>query len=276
MSQQTWWGQRLIEVLQRFTQAGRLQRGRRYANRDRIEHFLIESNLVIAKIRGNANPYYGVYQPPTYTTTLEFKAFSIERWQLGVAEITSKASLVSRLMVDEIPEALEANLSSLGISLLPQTASEITTRCTCPDWQNPCKHVAGLYYFLAEQINEDPFILFELRGLPRDALYTELKKSPLGAALVAEREQAQTDPAPVEAYYTPPLTQSPPTVATLQDFWLGTQPLPPVAEPVPGVSAIHIKKQGDNPAFWQQSEPFIAVMEDLYGRVKKYHQGKTL
>ncbi|MDW7650377.1 MAG: DEAD/DEAH box helicase [Bacillota bacterium] len=42
--------------------------------------------------------------------------------------------------------------------------------CSCPDWANPCKHLAAVYLVLANEIDQDPFILFELRGIRREEL----------------------------------------------------------------------------------------------------------
>ncbi|MEL6136709.1 MAG: SWIM zinc finger family protein [Cyanobacteria bacterium J06628_6] len=275
--QQTWWGQRFLETLENFTARSRLQRGRSYANRKRIQDFLIEGNLVIAKIRGSVSPYYGVYTPPLYTTTLEFRAFSPERWQLGIAEMTHSVRLLSQLMENQIPEELPALLAPLKLHLLPRSSIEVVSNCSCPDWENPCKHVAGLYYYLADLIDQDPFILFELRGLPREDLIAELSKSPLGAALAEVLQQTLPEPVPADSYYTCPQTVAVPTIDTLADFWLGaSQAEGAVEAPATTVSALHIKKQGDQPAFWQVSQSFIKTMEDFYSRIKKHNEGKTL
>lgn len=277
MTTQSWWGQRFLEILQTFTNPTRLGRGFRYANRKRIEQFLIEDNLVIGKIRGNASPYYGVYTPPLHTTTIEFDTYSRSRWQFAIDEMTSKASLVSKLMLKDMPNDLEAICNKYKINLLPQSREEITTTCSCPDWENPCKHVAGLYYFLANQLDEDPFLLLELRGLSKAALYEELEKSPLGSALVADLKQTLPEPTSAASYHTRPIAKKVPKTKTLQDFWLSPKPVPTAEPPIQtAVSAIHIKKQGDNPAFWQRENSFIETMTDLYGRVKKFHQDKTI
>ena len=180
--QHTGWGQRLIDVLETFTSRSRLQRGHKYATRKRIQSFVIDGSVVSAQIRGSVSPYYGVYTPPLYTTTLEFRAFSPERWQLALAEMTGSVRLMAQLMDHQIPAELPQRLAPLKIYLLPKSAIEITSDCSCPDWEDPCKHVAGLYYFLAAHIDRDPLTLLELRGLSRRDLIAALQQSPLGAA----------------------------------------------------------------------------------------------
>ncbi|MCX5934057.1 MAG: hypothetical protein NTU99_04610, partial [Pseudanabaena sp. LacPavin_0818_WC45_MAG_42_6] len=59
-------------------------------------------------------------------------------------------------------------------------------------------------------------------------------------------------------------------IPTLKQFWQRQKRLPqaiPFAAPA-SVSAIAIKKQGDNPPFWHKDSSFIETMEILYDRVK--------
>ena len=66
----TWWGQRFMQALEGFTDTGRLQRGRGYRSDSRILDFGIDDGLVTATLRGNINPYYGVYKEPKYKTRI--------------------------------------------------------------------------------------------------------------------------------------------------------------------------------------------------------------
>lgn len=265
----TWWGKKFIEAIEQFTDPGRLSRGRSYARNDKVKSFEIYDNFVTAKVRGSINPYFGVYKEPLYTTTIEFEAISKAKWAAVIALMASKASLISRLLLNEIPENIEDSFSTLGLHLLPKTRKDIHTQCSCPDYSNPCKHIAGVYYLIAAQLDQDPFLLFELRGLPREELKAELKKSPLGQALSAELSAQEQAPHPVESYYTRPQLV-PASSLSLKDFWHGEKRLPQTIEVLPpsAVSAVLIKKQGDFPAFWERDNSFIEVMEEFYGRVK--------
>lgn len=266
----TWWGQRFLTALEKLTDSGRLSRGRSYANGGKVKSFVINSGIVVAQVRGSVNPYFGVYTEPLYTTAIEFQPISAANWAAAIAYIASKASLISRLLLNEMPDNIEDAFHTLGLTLLPRSESDFHSHCSCPDWSNPCKHVAGVYYLLAAELDRDPFLLFELRGLSREDLHTELAKSPLGQALSAELQQAQRPPEAVPSYYPRPETVPAAAVENLKDFWLGAKRLPQTVEPSPSlpVSAIQIKKQGDFPAFWSKDQSFLAAMEDLYDRVK--------
>ena len=69
----TWWRQRFLAALEGFTDSGRLARGRAYGSDSRILKFDIADAVVTATVRGNINPYYGVYKEPRYTTRLRWR-----------------------------------------------------------------------------------------------------------------------------------------------------------------------------------------------------------
>jgi uncharacterized Zn finger protein len=266
----SWWGQRFIAALEKIMDSGRLSRGRSYARGGKVKSFEIQDGLISAKVRGSVNPYFGVYKEPLYTTTIEFKSISAANWSAAIAYIASKASLISRLMLNEIPDNIDNAFAKLDLHLLPHRKDDFKTQCSCPDWSNPCKHIAGVYYLIAAQLDEDPFLLFELRGLSREALQKELARSPLGQALSAELTLEKTAPEPDPSYFTKPRVEKAIAVASLKDFWHGEKRLPQTIEAVPqaSVPAILVKKQGDFPPFWSKDQSFIETIEEFYGRVR--------
>lgn len=266
----TWWGQKFIAALEQVTAPGRLSRGRSYASGGKIKRFDIQDGIITAHVRGSVNPYFGVYTEPLYTTVVEFPPISSAKWAAAIALIASKASLISRLLLNEIPDTIEDAFATLNLNLLPHSEKDFKSHCSCPDWSNPCKHIAGVFYRLANELDRDPFLLFELRGLSRDDLHRELAKSPLGQALSAELQLEQRSPQPVSSYYTRPEPQIVTNLEGLRDFWHGAKRLPQTIEPLPEtiVSGIPIKKQGDFPAFWHRDNSFTEAMETLYDLVK--------
>ena len=269
----TWWGDTFLSTIEQFTDSGRLSRGRTYANGRKVKSFKIDGDRVVAKVRGSVNPYYGVYTEPLYTTTLEFEPISRAKWSVVIALMASKVSILSKLLVGEIPDNIEESFETLGLRLLPEKG-DFTSECDCPDWSNPCKHIAGVYYLVAAELDRDPLKLFELRGLPKEDLLEELSKTPLGVALSKELTADPEPPEPVESLHTVPMVSAVEDALSLNDFWQGEQRLPTLkaaeTEPPPStnVSAILIKKQGDYPPFWDRNNSFIEVMEEFYTRIR--------
>ena len=266
----TWWGQRFIAALEQFTDPGRLGRGRSYASNGRILEHKLVNGTVTAKVRGSINPYFGVYKEPIYRTTITIKPISSADWKKAIRHIASRADLVTKLLMNEMPDTIEDAFSVLGLHLLPHSERDFDTDCSCPDWSNPCKHIAGVYYLLASALDRDPFVMFELRGLSRDDLHTELIRTPLGQILASSLKTEELPPVqPVESYHTRP-TKNPAAITSHKEFWTGPKRLPAPQPPSqqPAVPALLIKKQGDYPPFWHKDTSFITVMEELYDRVR--------
>jgi uncharacterized Zn finger protein len=110
----TWWGKRFIDAIERLTDSGRLQRGRSYARGGKVKSFDINGGQVTAKVRGSVNPYFGVTKEPLYTTSIDFSPISKAKWAAVIALIASKASLISRLLLNEIPDNIEDSFKTWG------------------------------------------------------------------------------------------------------------------------------------------------------------------
>jgi uncharacterized Zn finger protein len=267
----TWWGQKFIAALEGFTDAGRLARGRGYASTHRIKQWNIQGSKVSAEIRGNLNPYYGVYKEPLYHTCFELKPIATADWAKLIRELGGQAAYVSRLLLNEMPDTIEEPFKKLGHYLLPKNAKDLKASCSCPDWGDACKHIAGLYYFLAGKLDQDPFLLFELRGLPRAELLAGLRKTPLGAALADALSETEGEPEIATSYFSRPEPQALPQNVSADDFWRSPKRLPENINPAvpPAVPALLIKKGGDYPAFWTKENSFIETMEGVYEAIRK-------
>lgn len=165
---------KLFDAVKTFTHTGRLTRGRAY--------------------RGNINFYYSVTKEPTLTTHLSLMQISIQDCDKVVLSIVENAGSVCKLMMNEMPDDIEQPFKEVGLTLLPSSYRDFNMSCSCPDNRVPCKHIAGVLYRLAELLDQNPFLLFQLRGLSRKQLHSQLVKSDLGRALLQSLQQQLTPP----------------------------------------------------------------------------------
>ena len=266
----TWWGQKFIEALEAFTDPARLGRGRSYASGGRIKSWEIKNGKVTAKVRGSINPYFGVYKEPTYTTTVQLAPVSAQAWERLIANLGRRAGMITRLLLSEMPESIEDVFREQRLHLLPGGSKDFTTMCSCPDYYNPCKHIAGVCYVLAARLDQDPLLLFELRGLSREKLRAALIETPLGRALAEDMaDMEELEPEPVDSYYAKPQRDVVKGIR-YQDYWGDSAALPPEPAPAPpGLAAGLIRKAGDFPPFWHQDRSFVETMAEFYERVRK-------
>ena len=171
----TWWGKRWIEALENVlgAQAGRLTRGRTYARAGRTHDLTVEKGAVTAKVTGSRAAPYEVH--------IALSQLSDTTWQSAIEGLTAKAGFAASLLAGEMPEAVDEVFCSAGGSLFPAARAELVTRCSCPDWGDPCKHVAATHFVLGEALDHDPFLLFELRGRTKTQVLEALRAARMRA-----------------------------------------------------------------------------------------------
>lgn len=128
---------------------GRLQRGRAYAGPNRLMEFAIDGHTIRATVRGNTTPYFGVYEEPHYQLSIRLKTIPKTQWKAIVAELSTSAAWISRLLMGEMPDSIETAFERHRVQLLPGGGKDLIGRCDCPDDANPCKHSPGAYYKVA-------------------------------------------------------------------------------------------------------------------------------
>lgn len=89
----------------------------------------------------------------------------------------AKVGFVARLLAGEVPADLEEVFDAAGVALFPRTWKELRAHCSCPDWENPCKHIAAVLYVFADQLDTDPWLLLAWRGGTRDQILDPLRGS---------------------------------------------------------------------------------------------------
>ncbi len=169
-----WWSRRFIQLLESFGVGSRLKRGRNYARAGQVIELDVEPGIVIAKVQGSR------YTP--YKVRIRTKPLSDAQWRRVEKAMSSQALHLAKLLAGEMPHEIEQVFTSCKLALFPTSASELKASCTCPDWENPCKHVAATYYILAEQFDLDPFLIFAWRGRDKDELLERLRTQRGGSA----------------------------------------------------------------------------------------------
>jgi uncharacterized Zn finger protein len=239
---QSWWAKRWIAVLEGFNIGARLGRGRSYARNGQVLDIHIGKGKVTARVQGS--------RPKPYDITIEVVPLSTAQWTKLVEALCGQALYTAKLLAGEMPQDIEEVFAKAKLSLFPERLNDLVTDCSCPDWSNPCKHIAAVYYLIGEEFDRDPFLLFRLRGLDRDELLRRL-----GAA----------KPTAKPAKQEPSTSASEPLPADPAAFWKRGE-LPRDfhgGASVPRVSAALPKRLGNFP-FWRGSVHFLDSLEATY------------
>lgn len=164
----TWWGRRWTETLERMGLGARLGRGKNYA----VSGQVMEMKLVGPHVEASV---VGTREAP-YRVTIDFRVPEGAARAAIVGAIRREPILAARLLADDMPMEVEAIFRSVECDLFPggklaPGKYDMTTACSCPDYANPCKHVAAVLLVLGEEIARRPLTLVELRGIGEEELY---------------------------------------------------------------------------------------------------------
>ena len=232
---ETWWSKRWVKTLESFNLGARLTRGKNYARKGQVISIDINPGIVRAKVQGTMSKPNDV--------KIKLKPLSELEWEKAISAMASKAVFAARLLSGEMPQNIEEAFSSSGISLFPKKGDDLVTDCSCPDWSNPCKHIAAVYYLLAEQFDCDPFLIFKLRGRTKEQIIEALRNM----------RAAGAQPEPEDRYGLASSLADPvkPLEECLDRYWqkgseLDQLEINPTA---PEVQNAVLKRLGDSPFF---------------------------
>ena len=173
----TWWSRRFVKVLESYGLGTRMQRGRRYARTGQVLSLDVHAATIAAQVQGSRRT--------PYIVTVSLPEPAPKQWKAIDAAMRAKVGFVARLLAGEVPADLEEVFRASGVALFPRTWRELRARCSCPDWENPCKHIAAVLYVFADQLDTDPWLLLAWRGRTREEILEPLRGSS-GAEAAAE------------------------------------------------------------------------------------------
>ena len=178
-----WWSRRFIGVLESYGMSGRLARGRAYARAGQVLDFGLAQGKVTAQVQGS--------RVRPYQVRIGVLPLTAAQWRRVESQLSGQALFRAKLLAGEMPQEIEEVFAECGTPLFPRLASDLDMRCSCPDWEVPCKHLAAVCYVLAEEFDRDPFAMLAWRGKGRDELLAALRQVPgLGSGPAPEAAAA--------------------------------------------------------------------------------------
>jgi len=268
-----WWSQRFIAALESYGMSGRLQRGRNYARRGQVLEFELTQGKVAARVQGS--------RPQPYTVSIGVLPLTTAQWRQVERRLACQALFRAKLLAGEMPAEIEEVFADCGTPLFPRSAADLRMRCSCPDWEVPCKHLAAVCYVLAEAFDDDPFAMLAWRGKGREDLLAALRlapadRDPHGAT---RKGTAQAGPPAADAAaYGPSATRAaladvagPPLARSLADFWspgLSPARLRALAAPAPAKAVPDLLlRMSDPPAVTVRGQDLRDVLAPAYERL---------
>jgi uncharacterized Zn finger protein len=243
----TWWSQRWLRPLDELDAAfdGRLSRGRTLVRDGGVLQVRVEPGAILATVKGS---YW-----ERYDTAVEVPALAESAWARVLDELTRDTLAEATLLAGEMPNGIEAAFARVGARLFAES-DELIGECACADSYRPCKHILATMYAMAARLDQEPLLLFQLRGKSRAALLAALRARWAGEEDEAFVESSDSSPGLRADRYFGPIPQ-------LDDFSINYEE--------PEEDAAIVRRLGQ-PAFAREDVDIAEALAPVYQAVTRH------
>jgi len=156
----TFWGRAWCEHLEKFSDyENRLPRGRSYVRNGSVCHLDIQKSRIAAKVSGSE----------IYNVQVTIKPLAKDKWRRVKEACAGQIGSLLELLQGRLSDHVMTVVTDKDRGLFPRPG-EISLDCSCPDWADMCKHVAAVLYGVGERLDQQPDLLFVLRGVDHSEL----------------------------------------------------------------------------------------------------------
>ena len=151
----TFWGKSWCDNLEAYSDfANRLPRGRTYVRNGSVVDLQISPGCITSQVSGSE----------LYKISIRIKPLAKEVWKAIQTECAGKIDSLIDLLQGKLSTGVMQVVTRQNGGLFP-TPKEIDLDCSCPDWADLCKHVAATLYGVGARLDQQPELLFVLRGV---------------------------------------------------------------------------------------------------------------
>ena len=166
------WGQSWCMNLERYSDfASRLPRGRSYVCNGLVIDLQIRKGQVTAIVSGSE----------LYDVKVTIAPVRRPHWKAICRDCTGSIDSLVELLQGRLAKGVMDRVCREGDGLFP-APGEIKLSCSCPDWADMCKHVAAVLYGVGARLDEQPQLLFVLRGADEGELIAGAGEGSLAAS----------------------------------------------------------------------------------------------
>ena len=158
----SFWGKSWCSNLERYSDyANRLPRGRTYVRNGSVVDLQIAKGEVLAFVSGSE----------LYKIKIGIAPVKASQWKGIYRDCAGSVDSLVELLQGRLAKGVMERVCREGDGLFP-SPNDIDLSCSCPDWADMCKHVAAVLYGVGARLDEEPRLLFVLRGVDEQDLIT--------------------------------------------------------------------------------------------------------
>ena len=159
----TFWGKAWCDNLTAYQDySNRLPRGATYVRNGSVVDLIIKPKRIEAIVAGSA----------PYTVKIEITELDKHRWKAIRSECSESIDSLLDLLSGRLSDGVMKQLTDPKTGLFP-SPREIRMSCSCPDFSSCCKHLAAVMYGVGARLDNQPELLFLLRGVDHQELVSQ-------------------------------------------------------------------------------------------------------
>ncbi|CAN7781152.1 hypothetical protein LJR267_010115 [Paraburkholderia hospita] len=167
----TFWGKAWCDNLEHYSDDdSRLPRGRTYVRNGSVIDLQITAGKIHAQVMGSS----------LYEIKIDVAACPQKQWRALSADCSSSIDSMVELLLGKLSAAVMGRICKPGTGLFP-APKDIRFGCNCLDWAVMCKHVAAVLYGIGARFDQQPELLFTLRGVDPSDLVNHTNENLSGA-----------------------------------------------------------------------------------------------
>lgn len=156
----SFWGSAWCTNLERYSDlANRLPRGRTYVRNGSVVDLQVAKGEVVAFVSGSE----------LYEIKIDIAPVARRHWKSICRDCSGAIDSLVELLQGRLAKGVMDRVCREGDGLFP-SPDDITLSCSCRDWADMCKHVAAALYGVGARLDEQPRLLFVLRGVDENDL----------------------------------------------------------------------------------------------------------
>ena len=156
----SFWGKSWCSNLERYSDyENRLPRGRTYVRNGSVLDLQIAKGEVAAMVSGSN----------LYRIKITIAPVKAARWKSICRDCAGTIDSLVELLQGQLAKGVMDRVCREGDGLFP-SPDEIKLSCSCPDWADMCKHVAAALYGIGARLDDQPQLIFVLRGVDEHEL----------------------------------------------------------------------------------------------------------
>ena len=169
---ESFWGKGWCTHLEAFSDfSNRLPRGRSYVRNGSVCHLEIKTGNVEAKVSGSS----------MYRVSIDIHALKPAAWSTLKHKCAGEIGSLLELLQGRLSNQVMTIVADRRTGLFP-LPGEMKFSCSCPDWADMCKHVAAVLYGVGNRLDQQPQLLFLLRGVDAEELIAASLSTPTASA----------------------------------------------------------------------------------------------